>query len=578
MRPLRIVRRVTPVVADEWPDTVHPVLRRVYAARGIVHPEQVEHHLARLAAPQTLGGLATACDLLETCLREDRHIVVVGDFDADGATGTAVAVRGLSLLGARRVSYRVPHRFLHGYGLSSALVADLLPLQPDLIVTVDNGIAAHAGVAAAQQHGIAVLVTDHHLPGDSLPMADAIVNPNLHGDAFPSKALAGVGVMFYLLLALRARLRERHGFAARSAVEPNLSALLDLVALGTVADLVPLDHNNRVMVEAGLKRIRAGRACAGIAALFEASQRHAASATAADLGYALGPRINAAGRLEDMRLGIECLLTDDVDRARELAQLLSSINAERRELQATMVEQGEAMVQHVLAAQGDEALPMGVVLFDPNWHAGVIGLVASKLRESLHRPVVACAMAEPGSGELRASARSIPGFHIRDALADIDARAPGLLLRFGGHAMAAGMSLRADDLTRFAAAFDGVVRERISSDVLDPVLLTDGVLDARQINLALAKALRFAGPWGQAFPEPMFDGEFTLDSWRLMGESHLRLALHHVDGGIAFDAVMFGGYSGSPPPSRLRAVYTLAADEWNGRERLRLILRHMEPA
>lgn len=577
MRALRIVRRMTPDIAGDWPDAVHPVLRRVYAARGIVDPDQVEHRLARLAAPQALGGLDAACDLLETCLHEDRHIVVVGDFDADGATGTAVALRGLALLGARRVSYRVPHRFVHGYGLSPALVDDLLPLQPDLIVTVDNGVAAHDGVAVARRHGIAVLVTDHHLPGESLPAADAIVNPNLRGDAFPSKALAGVGVMFYLLLALRAHLRERGWFATRGIAEPDLSVLLDLVALGTVADLVPLDHNNRVLVEAGLKRIRAGRACAGIAALFEASRRRATGATAADLGYALGPRINAAGRLEDMRLGIECLLSDDAGRARELAELLSSINTERRDLQATMVEQGEAMVQRALAARGTDALPVGVVLFDPDWHAGVIGLVASKLKESLHRPVVACASAEPGSGELRASARSIAGFHIRDALAEVDAREPGLLLRFGGHAMAAGMSLRGDDLARFAAVFDTVARERIAPETLDPILLTDGALEAREIDLPLAQAVRFAGPWGQAFPEPLFDGEFVLDGWRTMAETHLRLTLRHADGGAPFDAVMFGGFTGSAPPPRLRAAYALSVDEWNGRERLRLVLRHIEP-
>ncbi len=576
MRACRIERRAPLCDTTQWPDSIHPVLRRVYAARGIDAPDGIDHRLARLLPPETIAGMSGAAELLERCVREDRRIVVVGDFDADGATATAVAVRGLGLLGARQVGYRVPNRFTHGYGLSPALVEDLLPLRPELIVTVDNGIAAAAGVAAAHRHGIAVLVTDHHLPGADLPDAEAIVDPNLAADA-PGQTLAGVGVMFYLLLAVRARLREAGWFATRGIVEPDLAGLLDLVALGTVADLVSLDYNNRVLIEAGLRRIRAGRASAGIAALIEASQRRAASLTSADLGYALGPRLNAAGRLEDMSLGIECLLTDDAARARHLAGLLDAINAERRGLQAGMVEQAEAQVQTFLARHGDAALPVGVVLADPAWHAGVVGLVASRLKERLHRPVIAFAPAGEGSAELKGSARSIAGFHIRDALAEVEANQPGLIARFGGHAMAAGLTLTADALPAFAAAFDAVARARIPSALLDPVLLTDGGLDGADFHVELARQLRFAGPWGQGFPEPLFDDEFGLDGWRVMGESHLRLNLRHAASGTAVEAVMFGAYDGRPPPVRLRAAYQLALDEWNGRERLRLLLRHVEP-
>ncbi|HEX7111424.1 MAG TPA: single-stranded-DNA-specific exonuclease RecJ [Mizugakiibacter sp.] len=563
-------RRALAGTPHGWPAHVHPVLQRVYAARGVLCPADAEHRLARLLPPQALGGLERALDLLEAAIAADHTILIAGDFDADGATGCAVAVRGLRLLGARRVGCVVPNRFEHGYGLSPALVASLNP-APDLLITVDNGISSVAGVEAARARGIQVVVTDHHLPGERLPAADAIVNPNLPGDPFPSKALAGVGVMFYLLLALRARLRERGAFAARE--EPDLVALLDLVALGTVADLVPLDFNNRVLVEAGLRRIRAGRACAGIAALVEASGRSAATLVAADLGYALGPRINAAGRLEDMGLGVECLLTDDAARARELAALLSGINDERRGLQAAMVEEAEAMV-----ARAGDSDAVGVALFDPGWHAGVVGLVASKLKERLHRPVVAFAPAGEGSAELRGSARSIAGFHIRDALAEVDARHPGLLGRFGGHAMAAGLSLRASEFARFAAAFDAVARERIGAELLSPVLHTDGGLAPGEFELALAQQLREAGPWGQAFPEPLFEDVFECVGWRTMGERHLRLDLRDPRDGRTLQAVHFGGHDGQPPPALLRAAYELGIDDWQGRTRLRLLLRHRQPA
>ncbi|HEV7122978.1 MAG TPA: single-stranded-DNA-specific exonuclease RecJ [Rhodanobacter sp.] len=592
MRVLELHRREAQGTAEGWPESVHPVLRQIYAARGVLGPAGVEHRLTRLLPPQMLGGIDVAVTLLQQAIRADWSIVIAGDYDCDGATGTTVAVRGLRLLGARQVSYAIPNRFVHGYGLSPALVESLQP-TPQLIVTVDNGVASLAGVAAAKARNIRVIVTDHHLPGAQLPDCDALVNPNLPGDPFPSKMLAGVGVMFYLLLALRARLRDGGWFAGAEQVaptcspagagdgddrnkapEPDLSSLLDLVALGTVADLVPLDFNNRVLVEAGLQRIRNGRACAGITALVEAGKRSLATLCASDLGFAVGPRLNAAGRLEDMRLGVECLLTDDVAQARRHAERLDAINRERRELQATMVAEAEAMVAGLSHIEA-----VGVALYEPSWHAGVIGLVASRLKDRLHRPVIAFAPASEDDPEnLRGSARSIAGFHIRDALAAIDARLPGLVQRFGGHAMAAGLELRAVDFPRFAAAFDAIADELIAPEHLHALLYTDGELPPGAASLELARQLRHAGPWGQAFPEPLFDNLFECASWKVMGAGHLRLQLRDPRDGSLHDAVMFNAYHGQPPPSRLRAAYELTVNDWQGRESPRLLLRHIEPA
>ncbi|MEO9216151.1 MAG: single-stranded-DNA-specific exonuclease RecJ [Rhodanobacter sp.] len=570
MSTLQLRRRESKGLPSGWPASVHPVLQQVYAARGVLDPSQVEHRLARMLSPQLLGGLTQAVELLIEAIRDDWTILIAGDYDCDGATGTAVAVRGLRLLGAKRVSYAIPNRFVHGYGLSPALVASLQP-TPQLIVTVDNGVASVAGVAAAKARGIRVIVTDHHLPGEQLPACDAMVNPNLVGDPFPSKMLAGVGVMFYLLLALRARLYEQGAF---EGAKPDLSMLLDLVALGTVADLVPLDFNNRVLVEAGLQRIRSGRACAGITALVESGKRSVATLCSSDLGFTVGPRLNAAGRLEDMRLGVECLLTDDVSQARSYAEQLSAINLERRDLQASMVAEAEQMVVGMTDIDA-----IGVALYEPSWHAGIVGLVASKLKDRLHRPVIAFAPAsEDDSDNLRGSARSIAGFHIRDALAAIDAREPGLIERFGGHAMAAGLSLKTCDYPRFAAAFDAIARELIDAERLQAVLYTDGELPPGAVSLALARQLRHAGPWGQAFPEPLFDNLFECASWKVMGERHLRLQLRDPRDGALHDAVMFNAYHGQPPPAQLRAAYELTINDWQGRETPRLLLRHIEPA
>ncbi len=571
-RPATIIRRREVAAPCDWPDSVHPVLRRVYAARGVTDIAQVRHRLGGLLPPVLLGGLDRAVELLADAIARDLRICVIGDFDADGATGTAVAVRGLRLLGARQVAYRVPHRLTHGYGLSPALVADLADLSPDLILTVDNGIACVAGVAAARAAGMRVVVTDHHLPGAQLPQADAIVNPNLHGDGFPSKALAGVGVMFYLLLALRAHLRGQGAFAAGG--EPDLSTLLDLVALGTVADMVPLDENNRILVAAGLKRLRAGVAQAGLRALMQVSGRAPERIGSADLGFALGPRINAAGRLEDMALGIECLLADDDASALRLATQLDAINRERRDLQDQMLQQAEAMAAGCIAAieaggSGDAAL----CVFDADWHPGVVGLVASRLKERVHRPTIAFA---PGGddGLLRGSARSIPGFHIRDALADLAAAQPDLIARFGGHAMAAGLSLAPESLGAFRTAFAALAAERLDAAALRAELLSDGALAPQDLSRDLAEQLRDGGPWGQGFPEPVFDDEFTVAGWRVVGSGHLKLQLRHAASGVPIDAIHFSGFDGTPPASRLHLAYQLETDDFRDRRGVQLLVRH----
>lgn len=567
------IRRRQVDAAGSWPDSLSPLLRRIHAGRGATDIGQAQPKLAQLLPPDSLGGLAEATVLLANAIADNRHIVVVGDFDCDGATACAVGVRGLRMLGATRVTPAVPNRMVHGYGLSPALVGELAGLEPDLLVTVDHGIACHAGIAAAKALGWQVLVTDHHLPGEQLPMADAIVNPNLRGDAFPSKMLAGVGVMFYVLLALRKKLRDGGVLASDGA---DLSTLLDLVAVGTIADLVPLDVNNRALVGAGLRRLRAGQGCAGLRALIEVSGREAARLTAADIGFAIAPRLNAAGRLEDMAIGIECLLSDDPTQAGELARILNGINAERRGVQQQMVDEAEV----ALARLGDSELqaPIALCLFDPEWHPGVVGLVASKMKEKLHRPVIAFAPSEPGSNSLRGSARSIPGFHIRDALAGVDTAHPGLIGKFGGHAMAAGLSLDESGFARFQDAFRRQVEAMMDPAMLHAELLSDGELAADEFIAANAEALRNGGPWGQGYGEPLFDGEFEVIDWRVVGERHLKLVLR-VDGRREpLNAIHFGGWHDQEPEPRLRLAYRLVPDDYRGGGAIQLIVEHRERA
>ena len=565
------IRRREPGPPGDWPERYPDLLRRLYAARGAAGPSQAQPRLADLPPPDAMPGIEAALALLEDAIANNRRIVVVADFDCDGATACATGVRGLRMLGARNVAYAVPNRAVHGYGLTPALVEELAALDPELLVTVDHGIACHAGIAAARAHGWQVLVTDHHLPGETLPDANAIVNPALPGHDFGSRALAGVGVLFYLLLALRKRLRERGGLPSP---EPDLSALLDLVAVGTVADLVPLDACNRALVSAGLRRLRAGQGCAGLNALAQVAARDTATLTASDIGFGLAPRINAAGRLEDMTVGIECLLCDDPLRALELATTLDAINRERRTLQQQATDEAEAVLASVSPTTGEP--PVALCLHDPDWHAGVVGLVASKLAQRAHRPALVFAPAQPGSAELRGSARSIPGLHIRDVLAAVDATHPGLVERFGGHAMAAGLTLQASNLPAFETALREAVTAMLDPAVLQAELWSDGELASGQFDRSTADLLRDGGPWGQGWPEPLFDGTFEVLDFRVLKERHLKLELA-LDG-RRLNAIHFGGWEGEAPPSRVRIAYRLAADDWRGGDAVQLLVEHREPA
>ncbi len=541
----------------------HRVLARVLAARGVGSPAQLECALGGLLPPAHMKGLTTMAALLADAIARNRRLLVVADYDADGATACAVTVRGLRGMGAA-VDYLVPNRFDYGYGLTPEIVVLAAAREPDIIITVDNGIASVEGVREAGRRGIEVLVTDHHLPGDTLPEAVCIVNPNQPGCPFPSKHLAGVGVAFYLMLALRAELRARGAFA--DGAGPNLTELLDLVALGTVADLVRLDDNNRILVEQGLRRIRAGRACPGIQALLQVAGKSLQRVTAQDFGFAVAPRLNAAGRLQDMSLGIACLLAEDADEALRLARRLDALNRERRDIEADM---------HAAALLDLERFDPGTAwslsLYRPDWHQGVIGILASRIKERFHRPVIAFASA--GDGSLKGSGRSIPGLHLRDALDLLAKRHPGLLLRFGGHAMAAGLSIAEAGYPRFGAAFEAMVRELLTPADLECVIETDGAIAAEDLTLELADALE-RQVWGQGFPAPEFCDAFAVAGQRVVGERHLKLWLELA--GRRFDAILFG--SVGPLPERIRAVYRLQANEYNGSRNVQLVLRLWEEA
>ncbi len=542
---------------------VHPLLSRLYAARGVASAAEVDTAPERLVPPERLKNCEAAARFLADAIAAGKRLLIVADYDCDGATACAVGVRALSAFGAR-VDYLVPDRFTLGYGLTPELVQVAAARQPDVIITVDNGIASVAGVAAANALGIATVITDHHLPGAALPDAAVIVNPNQPGDDFPSKAMAGVGVMFYVMLALRAELRRRNAFAGRD--EPNLAALLDLVALGTVADVVRLDANNRVLVAQGLKRIRAGRMQPGIAALFAVAGRDARRATAFDLGFTLGPRLNAAGRLADMSLGVECLVTGSMERALAIARSLDDLNRERRDIEAGMLASAEALLATI-----DVAGAASLALFDPGWHQGVVGILAARIRERAHRPTFAFAATD--SGELRGSGRSIPGFHLRDALDLVAKREPALIKRFGGHAAAAGLTLDAPHLDRFREAFESVAREIAGAELFRRTIETDGPLESAYVSLETVRMLD-EPVWGQGFPQPLFADEFVVESQRLVGEKHLKLRL--ARDGRAVNAIHFRREA--PLPPRVRAAYRLAADEWNGAQAVQLVVEHAEPA
>jgi len=567
----KIIRRKQLVSSGCLPADLNPVLARVYAARAIESAGDLEYSLDKLLPLTQLGGLPAAVALLESAIREQQRIVVVGDFDADGATSCALCLRALRMMGAKDVQYLVPNRFEYGYGLTPEIVEVAADLKPDLIVTVDNGISSVDGVAAAKQHGIQVLITDHHLPGEQLPDAAAMVNPNLKGDTFPSKNLAGVGVAFYVMLALRVRLREQDWFAQQEKPEPKLAQLLDLVALGTVADVVPLDRNNRILVQQGIQRIRAGHCVPGIRALLEAAGRKPNRIVATDLGFVVGPRLNAAGRMDDMSIGIECLLTDDEDRARELAQRLDELNRDRREVETDMQTQALAAIKNMNL--DEKNLPTGLCLFESDWHQGVIGILAARIKERFHRPVIA--FARSGEGQLKGSARSVSGFHIRDALDAVATQNPGLIPHFGGHAMAAGLSLDESNYADFARAFDKEVSRHLTKDDLSGVVYSDGELSNDEMSLDTAQLLRDASPWGQGFPEPVFEGNFHVLSHRVVGQRHMKMMLRPLDGENEIDAIAFNTPELPEPCRQLRMAYRLDVNEYRGRVTPQLIIEYI---
>ncbi|EMX6285873.1 MULTISPECIES: single-stranded-DNA-specific exonuclease RecJ [Providencia] len=552
------------------------LLQRIYQHRGITDITQLERKAANLLDYRSLSGVDKALPLLYRALIEHEAITIVGDFDADGATSTALAIRALKSMGYRNINYIVPNRFENGYGLTPLVVEEARKRGTNLIITVDNGISSHEGVGAANHYGMNVIITDHHLPGGTLPAADAIINPNLNECCFASKSLAGVGVTFYLMSALRAYLRQQGWFAKQGLAEPNLAEYLDLVALGTVADVVPLDTNNRILVHQGLNRVRAGRCCAGIKALVEVSNRDLSRLVANDFGFALGPRLNAAGRLDDMSVSIELLLTDDMAYARELANELDGLNQTRREIEAGM--QQEALVLFNQFEYGENQLPNGLAIYHPEWHQGVVGILASRIKEQYHRPVIAFAPA--GDGLLKGSGRSIQGVHMRDALERLNTLQPGIMQKFGGHAMAAGLTLHVDQFDAFKHHFELLMGELVQPEQLAGVIWSDGELSRHEFCLETAELIRESGPWGQAFPEPIFDGEFQLLQQRLVGERHLKLMLEPVNGGPMLDAIMFNIDVRRWPDNSIKKAkiaFKLDVNEYRGQRNVQLMIEHIWP-
>jgi single-stranded-DNA-specific exonuclease len=553
-------------------DTYHPILKQIYASRGVSSIEELSTKVSSLINFAAFRGMDAAVQLLIEALSGDQRIIIVGDFDADGATSTAVMVLGLKMLGFKRVEFLVPNRFGFGYGLSPEMAELTVAQGAELIITVDNGISSVAGVAVAKKAGVKVLITDHHLPADQLPDADAIVNPNQNGCDFPSKNLAGVGVAFYLLLALRSALRERDYFGSNKM--PNIAELLDLVALGTVADVVPLDSNNRILIHQGLQRVRSGFCRPGIKALIEVAGRDQKKMVASDFGFSLGPRLNAAGRLDDMSLGISCLLTDDEAQAKTIANQLDELNKDRREIEQGMQLEAEKVLSHLVV---DSNVPDGICLFQADWHEGVIGIVAGRIKDKFHRPTVVFAQAE--NGDLKGSSRSIPGIHIRDILEEIDSQYPNVIKKFGGHAMAAGLSIDAKRFDTFKLAFEYTINKHITDEQRTCSLLTDGELPAELFSLDFVQLLRQSGPWGQAFPEPVFEGVFRIVQQRLVGEKHLKLVLQHPSGltldGIYFNCDLSVWPNGSI--SHVHTAFTLDINAFRNKVNLQLLVKALIP-
>ncbi len=558
----------------EFQSQLHPLLNRIYAARGVQSETELERSLAVLTPYHALKGIDDAVAVISRHVMKKQRILIVGDFDCDGATSSALALLAFKMMGVNDVQYLVPNRFEYGYGLSPEIVDVAKGYQPSLIITVDNGISSIDGVAAAKAAGIDVVVTDHHLPGESTPNADAIVNPNQNGCEFPSKSLCGVGVIFYVMLALRRHLKEHSWFSSQQLNEPNLAVLLDLVALGTVADVVPLDHNNRILVEQGLRRIRAGKARPGILALLTVAGRDHRKVSAMDMGFIIGPRLNAAGRLDDMSIGIECLLADDESQAQAYAYQLNELNQDRKSIERSMQDEALKLLDQM--ELGDQP-PAAICLFEPDWHEGVIGILASRIKDRLHRPVIA--FAKTDNGQLKGSARSIPGLHIRDALDAVASRYPHILTKFGGHAMAAGLSLELEHLSEFSKAFESEAKRQLSEDDLHAVIESDGELQPEEVTLPMAEMLRDAGPWGQHFPEPQFDGEFEIRSQRIVGERHLKLVLALPNSSQELDGIAFNVDLNRWPNNAPKAnvVYKLDLNEFRGRVSVQLLISYIEP-
>ncbi|WP_447028148.1 single-stranded-DNA-specific exonuclease RecJ [Vibrio parahaemolyticus] len=562
------------------PDSIPSILKRIYINRGITDIAQLETSARGLHSYQKLGGIEQAVELLFQAIQEQKRIIVVGDFDADGATSSALSVLALRMLGSNNVDYLVPNRFEDGYGLSPEVVDQALELGAEMIMTVDNGVSSIEGVRYAKENGITVLVTDHHLPGQVLPEVDAMVNPNLDSCAFPSKALAGVGVAFYLMMALCVHMRKHNWFAQQGMQEPKLMELIDLVALGTVADVVPLDENNRILVHQGLQRIRAGKARPGIQALIEVAKRDARRLVASDFGFALGPRINAAGRLDDMSFGVELLMCNNIHAARRMASELDGLNQTRKEIEEGMKQEAMAFCERLQFGENSE-LPYGLSLFQRDWHQGVIGILASRIKEKFHRPVIA--FADGGEGTIKGSCRSIPGLHMRDALDFIDTQNPGLIIKFGGHAMAAGLTIKEQDFERFSRLFDEVVKKELDEAALKGVILTDGELKPEEFSMHIAEQLRAGGPFGQAFPEPIFDGEFKVLHQKLVGEKHLKLMLEPLYKGhptnVMIDGIAFNVDLRRWPDASVKTVrlaYKLDVNEFRGNQSLQLMIDRIE--
>jgi len=572
-----IKRRDTPVSEELENSDLHPLLKKIYANRGVTKLKQVDYSLKKLIDFSLLKDIDLAAEIVSQAIMENKRIMVIGDFDADGATSCAVMMRSLKAFGLDNVDYLVPNRFDFGYGLSPQIVDVAFESKPDLIVTVDNGISSIDGVKRANELGITVVVTDHHLAADILPDAAAIVNPNQPGCEFPSKVIAGVGVAFYLMLAVRAVLREKKWFDASSRSEPNMAHFLDLVALGTVADVVPLDENNRILVESGLKRIRVNKACAGINALLTIAGKSIEACSAQDFGFIIGPRLNAAGRLDDMSIGIECLLSDNYEQAFQYASTLNQMNLQRRQIEGEMLVQAFTLLEQQIEQLDDvEVIPDALALYDEQWHQGVVGLLASRIKEKYHRPVIA--FADAGDGELKGSGRSIPGLHMRDVLDAVSKQQHDLIEKFGGHAMAAGLSIKQENLARFQQAFSEQVSAVLRPEDLHNINETDGAVDEEYMTIEASEIFKYASPWGQLFPEPVFDDVFKVMNWRIVGEKHLKLDLLKTESGVSYSAIAFNKTDEDLPAGDddIRVVYRLDVNEFRGKRSLQLIVQHIE--